>query len=61
MRSYQVKLRPKTCTDNFKRDAMLTVTEQMPLIAAAARAVGLSAPPCVGNLWRKSFPESLTV
>jgi transposase InsO family protein len=36
--------RPKTYTDDFKRDAVRVVTEQRYSIAAAAKAVGVSDP-----------------
>ncbi|NBV44469.1 MAG: transposase, partial [Planctomycetia bacterium] len=36
--------RPKTYTDDFKRDAVRLVTEQRYSIAAAAKAVGVSDP-----------------
>ena len=36
--------RPKTYTDDFKRDAVRLVTEQRYSIAAAAKSVGVSDP-----------------
>jgi transposase-like protein len=38
------RARPKTYTDDFKRDAVRLVTEQRYSIAAAAKAVGVSDP-----------------
>ena len=43
-RNFPRRSRPKTSTDNFKRDAVRLVTEQKYSIAAAAKAVGVSEP-----------------
>ncbi len=43
-RNFPRRSRPKTYTDDFKRDAARLVTEQKYSIAAAAKAVGVSEP-----------------
>ena len=43
-RDYPRRARPKSYTDDFKRDAVRLVTEQKYSIAAAAKAVGVSDP-----------------
>ncbi len=43
-RNFPRRSRPKTYTDDFKRDAVRLVTEQKYSIAAAAKAVGVSEP-----------------
>jgi len=43
-RDFPRRSRPKTYTDDFKRDAVRLVTDQKYSIAAAAKAVGVSDP-----------------